>query len=322
VIAKIVRRSLASLLVLCLLLVGTIAAFRLVAALRETADRDALAPPGGHLIATRSGRVFVQEKGPAEGVPVVLFHGTAAWSELWRQTIDRLGAAGFHVVALDLPPFGFSDRPGRYTRRDQAGRVNDVLIALHAAPAIIVGHSFGAGAATELAMRFPQRARALVLVDAALGLTAPPADPPWLLEQKWVREILVSLTVTNPLATRFLLRSLIAKKDRALPEYVEILQRPTTLRNTTPDIADWLSYFAGSDLLAESADRKAYAQLHLPVAMLWGEEDTVTPLDQARDLQALLPVVALTLLPGLGHIPQIEDPDMFNDALLKLITKL
>jgi len=322
VIARIARRSLAALLVLCLLLVGTIAAFRLVAALRENADRDALAPPGGHLVATRSGRVFIQEKGPTDGVPVVLFHGTAAWSELWRQTIDRLAAAGFHVVALDLPPFGFSDRPGRYTRRDQAARVSDVLIALHAAPAIIVGHSFGAGAATELAMRFPQRARALVLVDAALGLTAPFADPPWLLESKWVREILVSLSITNPLATRPLLRSLIAKKDRALPDYVEILQRPTTLRNSTPDIADWLYYFLGSDPTAESADRAAYARLHLPVAILWGEEDTVTPRDQARDLQALLPVVALTLLPGIGHIPQIEDPDMFNDALLKLIAKL
>ena len=321
-IAKIVRWSATALLVLCLLLVGTIAALRLTASFRETADRDELAPPGGHLVATRSGRVFVQEKGAAEGVPVVLFHGTAAWSELWRQTIDRLAAAGFHVIALDLPPFGFSDRPGRYTRRDQAARVNDVLMALHAAPAIIVGHSFGAGAATEFAMRFPQRARGLVLVDAALGLTAPPADPSWLLEPKWVREILVSLTVTDPLATRFLLRSLIAKKDRALPQYVEILQRPTRLRNSTPDIADWLYYFVGSDLLAESADRKAYARLQLPVAILWGEEDTVTPRDQARDLQALLPVVTLTLLPGLGHIPQIEDPDMFNDALLRVIAKL
>jgi pimeloyl-ACP methyl ester carboxylesterase len=322
VIAKLVRRSAAALLVLCLLLVGAIAAFRVVAGFRETADRDTLAPPSGHLVATRSGRIFVQENGPADGVPVVLFHGTAAWSELWRRTIDRLAAAGFHVIALDLPPFGFSDRPGRYTRADQAARVDDVLVALHSAPAIIVGHSFGAGAATELAMRFPQRARALVLVDAALGLTAPPADPPWLLEPKWVRETLVSLTVTNPLATRLLLRSLIAKEDRALPEYVEILQRPTTLRNSTPDIADWLYYFAGSDPMAESADRRAYAQLHLPVAILWGEDDTVTPRDQARDLQALLPGAALTLLPGLGHIPQIEDPDMFNDALLKMIAKL
>ena len=120
----------------------------------------------------------MQEKGPADGIPVVLFHGTAAWSELWWRTTDALAAGGFRVIALDLPPFGFSDRPGTYTRADQAARVNDVLGALKAAPAIIVGHSFGAGAATELVMRYPDRARALVLVDAALGLTAPPSDPP------------------------------------------------------------------------------------------------------------------------------------------------
>jgi pimeloyl-ACP methyl ester carboxylesterase len=126
-------------------------------------------------VPTGSGHVFVQEKGPAGGVPAVLLHGTAAWSELWRHTIDALAAAGFRVIALDLPPFGFSDRPGSYTRGDQAARVNDVLDQLKADPAIIVGHSFGAGAATELVMRYPDRTRALVLVDAALGLTSPPS---------------------------------------------------------------------------------------------------------------------------------------------------
>jgi len=322
VIAKLVRRSAKALLALCLLVFAVIAAFRLAAAALETASRDNVAPSTGHLIQTHSGKVFVQEKGPAAGVPVVLFHGTAAWSELWRRTIDALAARGFHVIALDLPPFGFSDRPGSYSRADQAARVNDVLTALHAPPAIIVGHSFGAGAATELAMRHPEQARALVLVDAALGLTAPPADPPQWLQPKWVREILVSLTITNPLATQFLLKSLIARKERALPEYVAVLQRPLRLRNSTADIADWLYYFAGPDRTALSADRKAYAQLHLPVAILWGEQDTVTPRDQARDLEALLPVVALTAFPGLGHIPQIEDPDTFNDALVKTIEKL
>jgi pimeloyl-ACP methyl ester carboxylesterase len=87
----------------------------------------------------------VQERGPANGIPVVLFQGTAAWSELWRHTTPVLADAGFHVIALDLPPFGLSDRPGSYTRQDQAARVNDVLIHVKAAPAIIVGHSFGAG---------------------------------------------------------------------------------------------------------------------------------------------------------------------------------
>ncbi len=197
-VSNILRWSANGLLVLFLSVILVITSFRLAASIRETGARSQLAPRTGHLVPTRSGGVFVQEKGPEDGIPVVLFHGTAAWSELWRHTSDVLAAAGFHVIALDLPPFGFSDRPGSYTRQDQAARISDVLDMLKAEPAIIVGHSFGAGAATELAMRYPDRARALVLVDAALGLTAAPSDAPWVIQPQWIREILVSLTITNP----------------------------------------------------------------------------------------------------------------------------
>jgi pimeloyl-ACP methyl ester carboxylesterase len=322
VISRILRWSARGLVVIVLIAVVAVAVFRLAAVNRETGARDTLAPSTGRLVATSSGAVFLQEKGPPGGVPVVLFHGTAAWSELWRRTIDALASAGFRVIALDLPPFGFSDRPGSYTRQDQAARVDSVLRQLGLPPAIIVGHSFGAGAATELAMRHKERARALVLVDAALGLTAPPSAPPFWMQPKWVREILVSLTITNPLATRPLLQSLIEKKERALPQYVEILQRPTTLAGSTSDIADWLYYFVGDDRAALSADRGAYANLKVPAAILWGDKDNVTPLDQARDLNTLLPQAKLILLPGLGHIPQIEDPDAFNDALLTALKAL
>jgi pimeloyl-ACP methyl ester carboxylesterase len=280
VVANILRWSGNGLLVLLLTIALVITSFRLAASIRETGTRVGLAPKTGHLVPTRSGGVFVQEKGPEDGIPVVLFHGTAAWSELWRHTSDALADAGFHVIALDLPPFGFSDRPGSYTRQDQAARINDVLDALKAEPAIIVGHSFGAGAATELAMRYPDRTRALVLVDAALGLTAAPSAAPWVIQPQWIREILVSLTITNPVATQMLLQSMIA-------------------------------------------DRNAYAKLEVPVAILWGDKDTITPVEQALDLRTLLPPETdLTLLPGLGHIPQIEDPAMFNDALLKTLGKL
>ena len=321
-IASFLRRLGKTLLVLVLLAIAAISAFRLAASMRETATREELAPASGHVVQTSSGGVFLQEKGPAGGTPVVLIHGTAAWSELWRGTIDALAAAGFHVIALDMPPFGFSDRPGDYTRARQASRINDVLERLQAAPAIIVGHSFGAGAASEFAMRYKRRSRALVLVDAALGLTSPPGDAPGLLRPKWIREVLVSLTVTNPLATKKLLQSLIEKKDRALPLYIDILQRPTRLRDSTPDIADWLYYFTSSDLTAQSADGTAYAQLKLPVAIIWGEKDSVTPMEQAQDLQHRLAQATLTILPGLGHIPQIEDPNLFNAALLKAIGNL
>ncbi|MCK1640123.1 alpha/beta hydrolase [Bradyrhizobium sp. 157] len=322
-VSNILRWSANGLLILFLLVILLITSFRMAASIRETGVRAQLAPKTGHLVPTRSGGVFVQEKGPANGIPVVLFHGTAAWSELWRHTTDVLAAAGFHVIALDLPPFGFSDRPGSYTRQNQASRINDVLETLEAPPAIIVGHSFGAGAATELVMRYPDRARALVLVDAALGLTAVPSAAPWVIQPQWIREILVSLTITNPIATQMLLQSMIAKKERALPEYVAILQRPLAQRDSTSDIADWLYYFLGSDTNAASADRNAYAKLEVPVAILWGDKDTITPVEQALDLGTLLPSdTELTLLPGLGHIPQIEDPDLFNDALLKTIGKL
>src|SRR6185312_15449206 len=76
-------------------------------------------------------------------------------------------------------------------------------------------------------------------------LTAAPSDAPWIIQPKWIREVLVSLTINNPVATKMLLESLIEKKERALPEFVAILQRPTTQRDTTPDIADWLYYFLG-----------------------------------------------------------------------------
>jgi pimeloyl-ACP methyl ester carboxylesterase len=172
-------------------------------------------------------------------------------------------------------------------------------------------------------MRYPDRARALVLVDSALGLTAAQTDAPLMIRPKWIREILVSLTITNPVAPTILLKSLIAKKERALPEYVAILQRPLAQRDSTSDIADWLHYFLGSDPDALSADRNAYAQVKVPVAILWGDKDSITPVEQALDLRTLLPPETdLTLLPGLGHIPQIEDPDMFNGALLKALGKL
>lgn len=322
VISNILRWSGNILLALLLSLVLVIVAFRMAASIRETHSRAELAPPSGRLVPTSSGGVFLQEKGPADGVPVVLFHGSVAWSEFWRRTIDALAAAGFRVIALDMPPFGFSDRPGGYTRSEQATRVNDVLHHLGLARPIIVGHSVGSGAATEFVMRYPDAARALVLIDPALGLTSPQSEPSAIFQPKWIREIMISLTITNPLATKPLLQSMIAKKDRALPEYIEILQRPWALRGSTAEFADWLYDFLGSESKALSADRGSYPRLKIPVALLWGDADTVTPVDQAHDLQTLVPQATLTLLPGLGHIPQIEDPALFNDALLKALGKL
>jgi pimeloyl-ACP methyl ester carboxylesterase len=62
--------------------------------------------------------------------------------------------------------------------------------------------------------------------------------------------------------------------------------------------------------------------LQIPTAILWGDRDSVTPVAQAHDIRGLLPQSTLTLLPGLGHIPQIEDPALFKQALLTALGRL
>jgi pimeloyl-ACP methyl ester carboxylesterase len=297
-------------------------ALRLAAHLRETEAASIAAPADGKFVESGFGRMFVMDPGPADGVPVVLFHGTAAWSGLWWRTTAALKTDGYRPIVPDLPPFGYSERQGGYTRREQAARIDGLLTTSGAGRAIVVGHSFGAGAALEYVLRHPDRVIGLVLVDAALGLTQPPADAPAVLNYAAVRELLVSATATNPLATRFLLTKLIYRQQAADDQTLDILKAPMRVAGTTSHIADWMLYFAGSDRTALSASRSEVARIKVPVAMIWGDHDDVTPLAQANDLRSLVPTASLRVMKDVGHIPQIEDPDGFNVVLRAAIREV
>jgi pimeloyl-ACP methyl ester carboxylesterase len=292
---------------------------RLAAYLRENEVASAAAPAEGKYVESGLGRMFVMDPGPADGIPIVLFHGTAAWSKLWWRTTTALKDDGYRPVVPDFPPFGFSERLGGYARSEQASRIDGIMTALGVHRAVIVGHSFGAGAALEYVLRHPERTIGLVLVDAALGLTQEASDAPTILQYRPLRELLVSATATNPLATRFLLSKLIYRKEAANSETLEILKAPMRVAYTTSHIADWLLYFMGSDRSALSSSRGAVSRIKVPVAMIWGDRDEVTPLFQANDLRSLVPSASLKVLKDVGHIPQIEDPGAFNAALIDAI---
>lgn len=308
-----------------LLALAALGAFRVAAALREVHRAADLAPSSGRFVETKGGRVFIQETGPREGPAAVLIHGTGAWSELWRPTIDQLASAGFRVIAIDIPPFGFSDRPSApsYGRADQAQRIAGVIEALDVASAYLVGHSFGAGPTVETVLRFPGRVRGLVLVAGALGVSQETSASgqsglaAWLLDRDWIREPIVAATATNPLMTRYLLSNMIYRKDRADADAVKILQRPMTLANSTRDFGIWLKHFllAPPDGSALSTDRKRYSDITVPTTLIWGDKDTVTPLDQGRGLHGLIDGSTLLVMPEVGHIPQLEDPTAFNALL-------
>ncbi len=300
------------------------------AALRETHRARDLAPSHGRFVETSRGRLFVQELGPADGPAVILIHGTAAWSELWRETIDHLAAQKFRVIALDLPPFGFSNRPADadYTRAAQAERIAVLIAALGLRDAILVGHSFGAGPTLETVMRYPGKVRGLVLIAGALGISDPagPQPPPAivtsLLATPALRDPLVATLVTNPLMTRRLMSMMVHRKDAITDRRVAVLQHPMALARSTPDLGNWLRYFTSVDTAAWSMDRGRYASIGIRTALIWGDQDTLTPLAQARDIKSLIAGSTLTILPGLGHIPQIEDPAALAPALVAALRAL
>ena len=307
-----------------LLIIVVAAGFRAAAAWREGAD--ASPPPDGQLVRTAQGGIFIQARGPRHGAPVLLVHGTAAWSGFWLSVAEALGHEGYRAVAIDVPPFGFSERSadGAYTRADQAERIGALIAAAGLSRPILVGHSFGAGPVVEAAMRRPDQIRGMVLVDGALGLPDQGeddgADRKWrrmLLNQPILAEPLVAATMTNPWLTQRLLAGLLHRKEAASDAEIAILQKPFSRAGTTASYARWLPSLLFPDRLALSAEPSNYGKIVLPVALVWGREDAVTPLSQGERLQRLIPGATLDVIPDVGHIPHIEDEQAFLTILTK-----
>jgi pimeloyl-ACP methyl ester carboxylesterase len=302
---------------LALLLVVVLAGFRAAAAWRESEEA---VPAAMHTVPTPLGGVAVETAGPAGGTPVLLVHGTAGWSGFWRNVTRHLAARGWRVIAVDLPPFGYSERDpqSRYRRQDQAARLAAVLAAEARQPAIVVGHSFGGGPAAELALISPGRVRALVLVDAALGQLDPAGHDPGMAERAlrspWVAEPLVSASVTNPLATGALLRSMLARTEAA-EAWTDTIRQPMRRRGTTAGYADWLPALLTADDGAASRRSAHLTRIRVPVDLVWGEADTVTPIEQGERIARLTNARSFARLPGVGHIPHIENEAGFLRAL-------
>ena len=299
--------------------------FRVAAALRESESAADLRPDGGLMVTTSMGAIYVQQTGPIDGAPLLLVHGTAAWSGLWSETAQSLSEEGYRVHAFDMPPFGFSERDasGDYGRTTQAQRILALSEALQIRPTVIA-HSFGAAPATEAVMMDQDAFTGLVLVNGAVGLNSHLSqnDLPLPLRPIWLREVIVSLTGTNPLMTQALLSQLLFIKDAATDEIVEILQKPMRISGSTAAFAEWLPSLLVPPDDARSTDPDYFRALTLPVRLIWGNKDTVTPPAQAWELSNLIGQGQPHILTDVGHIPQIEAPAAFQALLISVLSDM
>ena len=225
-----------ALLAILLVAFAALAVFRMLSLTREERTAAEAAPASGHFVSAGDIKLYIEEDGPSSGIPVVFIHGFGAWSETWKRTTSVLAARGFHTVALDVPPFGFSEKvtDGAFSRQAQAQRIIKVLDTLQLKHVILVGHSVGARPTVEVALSAPQRVMALVVVDGAFGFGDNgefATNDPTLLARAFfalrpLRNAVLSATATNPLMTKKLLSTFVANPEILTPALLSVYQKP------------------------------------------------------------------------------------------------
>ncbi|TXS19953.1 alpha/beta fold hydrolase [Streptomyces sp. ms191] len=237
-----------------------------------------------------------------EGPPVVFLHGAGHDARVWRPQLDALADA-FSVVAWDEPGAGRSgDLPESYGLADYAQALAAVVESLGPGPAHIAGLSWGGTVALEFYRHHADLVRTLILVDTYAGWkgSLPPEEVRARVEG--VRRMLAAPTgVFDPT-----LPGLFAGEPPA--EYVPLLDAmAASVRPRT--IGTQLS------VMAETDQRDLLPTVAVPTLLLWGERDVRSPLTVARRFQEAIPAAELVVIPGAGHVSNLERPDEFNRAV-------
>ncbi len=235
-----------------------------------------------------SSRLPAQGQPDAAGRALVLLHGAGGNHSLWAPVHRLLLQSRLPVLALDLPGHGRSPGPAATTVSGTARTVAATLGDLGVQRAVVAGHSMGGAVALTLALEGDRPVAGLGVVSSGARL---PVDP------------------------------LIVQGARAaLACTAEHLARFCFARGAP---AAWLAEVSGAMLAAGAetlhADLTAcsrfrvtaedLARIRIPVDVVCGDLDVLTPPALSRELAAQIPGARLTLLPGCGHTPLLEAPE-------------
>jgi pimeloyl-ACP methyl ester carboxylesterase len=247
------------------------------------------------------------------GRPLLLLHGLVGSAKNWRRNINFLSRDS-SVYAIDHFNMGQSERvlglnAGLEATADRLAAFMDIL-GLDEAD--IAGHSHGGAVAMMFAARHPNRVRRLILFA--------PANPFCDLANQLIRFYQTRFGIWFARRIPFLPRMLKATalsrmygdpsrvSSDALDGYTQGLHIPGTVDHVLQIIQRWVVDMG----LLRSALTKLAAK---PTLLIWGDRDRAVGLDSARQLQRTLPQSRLMVLPGVGHIPFEEMPEVCNQAM-------
>jgi pimeloyl-ACP methyl ester carboxylesterase len=237
-----------------------------------------------------------------EGPPLVLVHGAVADSRLWGPQLAAL-ADEFTVVAWDEPGAGrSSDVPADFALADYANCLAALIGALDLGRVHVAGLSWGGTVAQELYRHHPELVATLLLVDTYAGWKGSLPEEEVRVRVEGVRQMLAApddlFDPTFP--------GLFAGDPPA--ELVPLLQ--AVAADVRPD-----SMRTALLVMAEADQRDLLPRIAVPTLLIWGERDARSPLSVARQFEDAVPDAKLVVIPGAGHVSNLEAPELFNDAV-------
>ena len=244
------------------------------------------------------GTLLAYRRWGSTGTPIVLLGGAAEPSWVWHAVGPLLGR-NHRVFALDIPPFGFSQRRGPYTLAHWVQLVEGFTRRLRLGRPLVVGHSLGAGTAVLYALDHPSATRGIVLLD---GDAFPVVGPDWLahlLLPPWYTAVYRIATGSDWIVGRVLRN---AWPHGAVTHAVlEQFEAPFHVAGTD---AAFRSMLAGG---VQGVTRAQLERVRTRRVVVWGADDSVDTVAAGRKTASLLHA-RFVLIPGAGHLSMLGDP--------------
>ncbi len=259
---------------------------------------------------------------------IIFVGGLSGWSETWMRTMLQLddslkkNKTPYNLIAVDLPPFGYSkiDVSKGFYRDVQAVRLNAFREAKKISSATFVGHSYGAGPVTEAVMQNPEGVKKLIVMDGVLNIgDIRTESKESILTSDFVLSNFVSLVSHNVPLIKYQLKNFVYKKENIDNLMTQMYIQPFSQKGNGPKVGAWLRDYGKDPLGYKSTIESEYEKLNIPLRIIWGVEDIITPLSLGEHLLEITPGASIQKLQGVGHIPMVEDYEKVDTAILDSI---
>lgn len=242
-------------------------------------------------------KITYEETGNPKGFPVVLMHGWGCDHTTVR-SIARNLEDGMRVISVDLPGHGKSSEPSSvWGTTDFANLIKKFIHYLNLRDVSLIGHSFGgrtaiAAAANSAADSFWK----IVLIDSA-GI-----KPRRSLNYYYK---VYSFKAIKKLSFLFLGKT----RGQSLVDKALKKRGSSDYQSASPKMRAIMSKCVNEDL------KKILPRIQSPTLLIWGEEDTATPLKDAKLMEKRIPDVGLVSFPSCGHYAFLDNPNAFSAVI-------